>query len=358
MIAKKIIIMAGGSGGHVFPGLTIARYLIKKGWHVNWIGTKNSIESKIVPKYGIKMHFIRIKGLRNANLKNLFYSPIYILRSYYNIKKIIKNWAPDIVLGMGGYVSGPGGIAAWHSNTPLIIHEQNKIAGMTNRWLSKISTKNIQAHPGTLKNAIAVGNPVCESIIKIPIPIKRFQNRQGFLRILVLGGSQGASILNRVLPEAFALLKEKCIIWHQTGNNELEKTKKKYKKFGLSKCFITCFIENIASAYEWADIIISRSGALTVSEITIVGLAAIFIPYPHKDKQQHRNAEELEAIGAAKIIDQSNFNTLLIVNILNSLNRKTLLIMAEKAFSLGMRNATKNIFNIINKMSKKNIDFI
>lgn len=353
MIDKKIIIMAGGSGGHVFPGLTIARYLIKKGWHVNWIGTKNSIESEIIPKYGIKIHFIKIKGLRNANLKNLIYSPIYILRAYYCVKKIIKNWSPNIILGMGGYVSGPGGIAAWKSNIPLIIHEQNKITGITNYWLSKVSTQNIQAHPGTLKNAIVVGNPVCESIIKVPTPIKRFKNREGLLRILVIGGSKGSSILNHILPEVFFLLKEKIIIWHQTGNHELEQTKKKYKKFGLNQYFITCFIKNIASAYEWADIIICRAGALTVSEISIVGLAAIFIPYPHKDKQQHRNAEDLAAIGAAQIIDQSNFNTVSIFNILNSLNRNKLLIMAEKALSLGVRNTTKNIFNIINNIYKK-----
>lgn len=353
MIKKKIIIMAGGSGGHVFPGLTIARYLIKKGWCVNWIGTNNSIESRIIPKYGIKIHFIKIQGLRNTNLKNLIYSPIYILHAYYNITKIIKNWSPDIVLGMGGYVSGPGGISAWRCNVPLIIHEQNKIAGITNYLLSKISTKNIQAYPNTLSNAIVVGNPVCDSIMNVPIPIKRFQNRTGPLRILVLGGSQGSSILNHILPKVFFLLKEKCIIWHQTGNNELEKIKKKYKKLGLHTFCITCFIDNIASAYEWADIVICRSGALTVSEISIVGLSAIFIPYPHQDKQQHLNAKDLETIGAATIIDQSNFNTISVVNILNLLNREKLLIMAEKAFSLGIRNATKHIFNIIDKISKK-----
>ncbi|WP_425619774.1 undecaprenyldiphospho-muramoylpentapeptide beta-N-acetylglucosaminyltransferase [Buchnera aphidicola] len=353
MISKKIIIMAGGSGGHIFPGLTIARYLIKKGWSVNWIGTKNSIESEIIPKYDIKIHFIKIQGLRNANLKKIIFSPIYILRACYQINQIIKNWSPNIILGMGGYVSGPGGIAAWQSNIPLIIHEQNKIAGITNYWLSKISTQNIQAYVGALKHAIVVGNPVCESIINTPKPIERFKNRIGFLRILVIGGSQGASILNHILPEAFFLLKKQIVVWHQTGKNELEQTKKKYKKLGLDHVLITSFIKNMADAYQWADIIICRSGALTVSEISIVGLAAIFIPYPHKDKQQHRNAEDLERVGAAKIIDQSNLNTISIVNILNTLTRKKLLIMAEKAFSLGVRDATKNIFNIINNISKQ-----
>ncbi|QCI20946.1 undecaprenyldiphospho-muramoylpentapeptide beta-N-acetylglucosaminyltransferase [Buchnera aphidicola (Hyperomyzus lactucae)] len=353
MISKKIIIMAGGSGGHVFPGLTIARYLITKGWSVNWIGTKNKIESQIIPQYGIKIHFIKIKGLRNASLKNLICSPIYILRSYYQIKKIIKNWSPNIILGMGGYVSGPGGIAAWSSRIPFILHEQNKIAGITNRWLSKISTKNIQASPGALTNAEVVGNPVCQSIINIPLPTNRFQNRKGPLRVLVIGGSQGASILNYVLPKVSFILQEKIIIWHQTGNYEFQKTKRKYEKYGLKKQLIHCFINNIALAYEWADIVICRSGALTVSEISIVGLAAIFIPYPHKDKQQHYNAQDLEKIGAAKIIDQSRFKTSLIVNMLDSLNREKLFVMAEKAYSLGVRDSTIKISNIINNITKK-----
>jgi len=353
MINKKIIIMAGGSGGHVFPGLTIARYLIKKGWSVNWIGTKNGIESKIIPKYGIKIHYIKIKGLRNTSLKNLILSPIYILRAYYNIKKIIKNWSPDIILGLGGYVSGPGGIAAWNCRIPLILHEQNKIAGITNQWLSKISIKNMQAYPGVLRNAEVVGNPVCEKIINIPSPMNRFKNREGLLRVLVIGGSQGSSILNQILPEVSLVLKEKIIIWHQTGFKELEKTKKKYEKFQLNQYKISCFIKNISAAYQWADIIICRSGALTVSEISIVGLAAIFVPYPHKDQHQHRNAKDLESIGAAKIIDQSKFNTKLLVNLLNSLNRDTLFLMAKKAYSLGIRDSILNIFNIINNISKK-----
>lgn len=353
MNSKKIIIMAGGTGGHVFPGLCIANYLMKKGWDVKWIGTENNIESKIVPEHGIKIYFIKIRGIRNSNLKNLIFSPIYILRSYFKIKKIIKNWSPDVVLGMGGYVSGPGGLAAWNSNIPLIIHEQNKISGITNQLLSKISTKNMQAFSGTLENADIVGNPVRENIMKIPPPHKRFKNRKGPLRVLVVGGSQGASILNEVLPEVSCSLKDKIIIWHQVGNYELEKTKKKYDKFGFKKYFLNCFIKNIDSAYAWADIIICRSGALTVSEISIVGLASIFIPYPHKDKQQHHNAKDLERIGSARIIDQSCFNSKLIIRILKSFKREDLLTMAEKAYSLGIRDSTLKIFKIIHKINNK-----
>ncbi|QCI18203.1 undecaprenyldiphospho-muramoylpentapeptide beta-N-acetylglucosaminyltransferase [Buchnera aphidicola (Aphis nasturtii)] len=353
MSSKKIIIIAGGSGGHVFPAITIARYLIKHGWNVNWIGTRNKIESDIVPKHNIKIHFIQINGLRNANLKTLISAPIHIFKSYWKIKKIINSYLPNIILGMGGYVSGPGGIAAWTSKIPFILHEQNKIPGLTNQLLSKISTKNMQAFPGSLPNAEIVGNPVREDIINIPAPINRFKNRSGPLRILIIGGSQGASIFNSILPKISFFLKSKIVIWHQTGKNELEKTKKKYQKYGLYEHIINAFIEDIASAYTWADVIISRSGALTISEITTVGLGAIFIPYPHKDQQQLLNAQDLEDNGAAKIINQSAFNINVILKILNSLNRKKLLVMAEKAFSLRVGNSTKKIFKIIQNISKK-----
>lgn len=347
MNSKKIIIIAGGSGGHVFPGLAIAKYLIKKGWNVNWIGTKNKIESKIIPKNNIKIHFIKITGLRNTNLKNLILSPINILNSYFEIKKIIKNWMPNVILGMGGYVSGPGGLAAWSSKIPFILHEQNKIAGITNRFLSKISTKNMQAFSGTLINAEVVGNPIREEIINIPPPSERFKNREGPLRILIIGGSQGASIFNKILPKISFFLKEKIIIWHQSGKNDFQITTEKYKKYSSSKHIVNSFIENIDEAYKWADLIISRSGALTVSEISIAGLGAIFIPYPHKDKQQYLNAQELKNIGAAIIIEQSKFTIKLILKILNSLNRKKLFIMAEKSYSLGIRNSTSKISKII-----------
>ncbi|CAL4321279.1 UDP-N-acetylglucosamine--N-acetylmuramyl-(pentapeptide) pyrophosphoryl-undecaprenol N-acetylglucosamine transferase [Buchnera aphidicola (Protaphis terricola)] len=353
MHSKKIIIIAGGSGGHVFPAITIANYLIKHGWKINWIGTKNKIESEIVPKFNIKMHFIDIYGLKNANLKTLIFSPIYMLKSYFKIKKIIQNYLPDIVLGMGGYVSGPGGIAAWSLKIPFILHEQNKIPGMTNKLLSKISTKNMQAFKGALPNAEVVGNPVREDIIKISSPQHRFKNRLGPLRILIIGGSQGASIFNNILPKISYFLKSKVSIWHQVGKNELEKTKKKYKRYSSYQHKITSFIDNIASAYAWADLIISRSGALTVSEIITVGIGAIFIPYPHKDKQQLLNAQDLKKNGAAKIIEQNQFNIEIILKILNSLDRKKLLIMAEKAFSLRTENSIIKIFKIINNISKK-----
>ncbi|QCI24304.1 undecaprenyldiphospho-muramoylpentapeptide beta-N-acetylglucosaminyltransferase [Buchnera aphidicola (Muscaphis stroyani)] len=353
MICKKIIIMAGGSGGHVFPGLSIACDLIKKGWEIHWIGKKNSIESKVIPKYGIKITFINIKGFINADFTTLISLPVRLLFSYFKVKKVIKDWSPDVILGMGGYVSGPGAIAAWNLKIPLIIHEQNKVAGITNKFLSKISTKNIQAFSGTLKNAIVSGNPIRENIVKIPKPIHRFKNRKGPLRILIMGGSQGSLILNKILPKVCFLLKKKITIWHQIGNFSIKKIEKKYNQYGFYNYKIDNFIEHINLAYRWADLIICRSGALTVSEISVVGLAAIFIPYPHKDKQQYLNALELHSIGAAQIVDQLKLNARIIVQIIQKLNRKKLLIMSKKAYSLGVRNSALKISSIISKIANQ-----
>ncbi|WP_422667156.1 cell division protein FtsW [Buchnera aphidicola] len=351
IINKKIIILAGGSGGHIFPGLAIAKKLIKQGWKVKWIGTENHIEAQLIPQNNIKIHFIKIYGLRNANFLKLIMSPMYILYSCYKIKKIIRYWSPNIILGMGGYVSGPGGLAAWLSGIPLIIHEQNTVAGLTNQFLSKISTKNTQAFSGTLINGEIVGNPVRESIINIPLPKYRFKYRTGPLRLLITGGSQGSHILNNILPKISILLKNKFIIWHQIGNNPIESIQQKYDKNSLYKHKITNFIKNIDSAYSWADLIICRSGALTVSEISIIGLAAIFIPYPHKDQHQYLNALELKNIGAAIIINEEQFNINIIINILRSLDRKKLFYMAEKARLLGIRNSTSKITNIIENIN-------
>jgi UDP-N-acetylglucosamine--N-acetylmuramyl-(pentapeptide) pyrophosphoryl-undecaprenol N-acetylglucosamine transferase len=353
MTIKKIIIIAGGSGGHVFPGLAIAMHLIKKGWNIKWIGTRDRIESKLVPKHGIDINFINIQGLRNATLKTILCLPINVINAIYNIRKIIKIWSPDIALTMGGYVSGPGGLAAWCSQIPLLIHEQNQVPGLTNQWLSRISTKNMQAFSGTLKDAKTVGNPIFKNIINIPSPKYRFENRIGPLRILVVGGSQGASILNDTLPKVSKILKNKIIIWHQVGSLDFKKITMRYRQLGVNNVYcITDFIDDMAVAYKWADLIICRSGALTVSEISVVGLAAIFVPYPHKDQQQYKNAKNLKNIGAAKIINQSVFNTELIVKLLHSLTREKLFDMAKKAYSLGIRDSTEKISEIIYKTIK------
>nr|BET44644.1 MAG: undecaprenyldiphospho-muramoylpentapeptide beta-N-acetylglucosaminyltransferase [Candidatus Aschnera chinzeii] len=356
-ITKRLIIMGGGTGGHIFSGLEIAKYLIQRGWEVSWLGAYNKMESIIVPRYKIKINFINISALRNKNIIKQLLSIITIIKAIKEAKSIIQKKQPNIVLGMGGYVSGPGGIAAWLCNIPLVIHEQNAIVGLTNRWLSKIAKHILQAFPNTIDKAYTVGNPVRQKIIQLPSPKIRYTNRTGAIRILVLGGSQGSNILNKIFPQISSKLTRKVIIWHQTGLKESSKTKFLYKKFYNSfvKYKINTFINNIDKAYLWADIAICRSGALTVSEISAVGLAAIFVPFAnHKDQQQYFNALPLAKINAAKIIKESKNLIQSLINILNNISRYHLLEMAKKAQTLFIPNTVINIETILNNIIKTN----
>lgn len=347
---KTVMIMAGGSGGHIFPGLSIARHLIKDGYNVVWLGALNSIESKLVPDYGIDIKFIQIQGLRGKKIYRKFFVLLYaFFLSLFQALKIIRFWKPDIVLGMGGYVSGPGGLAAWLCGIPLIIHEQNKVIGLTNWFLSFFAKKVLQGFPkSVVQRAIIVGNPVRSAILSIPDPIDRWKNRIGPIRVLVMGGSQGAHVFNLIMPKIARKFSDKLVIWHQSGKKDFKNVIKSYQKIKKNHYRIESFIKNIDKAYEWADLVISRSGALTVSEIACAGLPAIFIPFPfHQDRQQYWNAIALERIGAAKIIEQRAFTIHYISMILESLNRKTLLDMANRAKSLAIPNATQLVTRII-----------
>ncbi|XBC38369.1 MAG: undecaprenyldiphospho-muramoylpentapeptide beta-N-acetylglucosaminyltransferase [Buchnera aphidicola (Floraphis choui)] len=346
MNKKKIIIMAGGTGGHIFPGLVVANELIKKGWNVFWLGTPHRIEAEIITKSKIPIEFINIHAIK----KNFFSIIKYILqmfRALYQAKLIIKKIEPDIILGMGGYISLPGGLISFLYKIPLLIHEQNRTAGLSNKILSKLSTKIMQAFPQTILNAKTVGNPLRKEITNLPNPNDRFKNRKGPLRILVIGGSQGATIFNYIIPKTIYNLKSKILFWHQVGKNNKDKTLKYYKKLKVYPYKITTFIKDISKAYNWADIIICRSGALTVSEIQYIGLPAIFIPFPHKDKHQYWNAYPLKLKGGAIIIEQNYFSTNKIVEILSTINRKKIIEMAKNLYSQSNTNSTTNIVNVI-----------
>lgn len=346
---KKIMIIAGGSGGHVFPGLSIAQFLLQNGYNVVWLGTTSHIESELVPLYGIDIKFIPIRGWRG---KKIYQKAIvllcYVMLSMYQSLKIIRYWKPDIVLSMGGYVSGPGSIMAWLYGVPIIIHEQNRVIGLTNRYLLSFAKTVLQGFPNTIPHAITVGNPIRCTILSIPDPKNRWKDRTGPIRILVVGGSQGANIFNKIIPKVAKKLANKLIIWHQSGKTELNDVIKSYQKIEKSYYKIESFIDNIAQAYSWADLVISRSGALTVSEIACVGLPAIFVPFVyHKDHHQYYNAIPMEEIGAAKIIEEKKFTIDYVSIILESLNRKILLDMAKRAKTLAISNATQLVFNVI-----------
>lgn len=346
---KTIMIIAGGSGGHVFPGLSVAQLLMKSGYHVVWMGTSKNIESKLVPLYGIDIKFIRIKSWRGRKIyKKVIILFFFILFSMYQSLKIIKYWKPDIVLSMGGYVSGPSSIAVWLCGIPLIIHEQNTVIGLTNRYLSYFATVKLQGFPNTISNAITVGNPIRSEILSLPDPNDRWKSRHGPIRVLVLGGSQGAKIFNKIVPKIAEKLNNKLIIWHQSGIKGFKDVQEAYQKIKNNRHKIDAFIDNISQAYSWADLVISRSGALTVSEIACVGLAAIFVPFTyHKDNQQYSNADLMVQMGAAKIIEEEKFTIDYISKVLKSVNRQKLLDMAKRAKKMAIFNSTQLVVKTV-----------
>jgi UDP-N-acetylglucosamine--N-acetylmuramyl-(pentapeptide) pyrophosphoryl-undecaprenol N-acetylglucosamine transferase len=328
---KRLMVMAGGTGGHVFPGLAVAKKLQQQGWEIRWLGTADRMEAELVPKHGIDIDFIRVKGIRGLGLARLIKAPFQVVNAILQARAHFKRFRPDVVLGMGGYVSGPGGVAAWTMGIPVVLHEQNAVAGLTNQWLARIATLVFQAFPGAFPTAKVVGNPVREDVSTLAEPQVRMSNRQGPIRILVMGGSQGAQILNRTLPITMGLLDKAFEIHHQVGKNNAAEVEALYQQHQVSGYTVCEFIDDVAGAYEWADVIVCRSGALTVSEVSAAGLGAIFIPFMHKDRQQALNADHLVASGAAKMIEQPELTAEKLAALISSLDRPTLLQMAVKS---------------------------
>ncbi|MGC7560607.1 undecaprenyldiphospho-muramoylpentapeptide beta-N-acetylglucosaminyltransferase [Pasteurella sp. PK-2025] len=347
---KKLLVMAGGTGGHVFPAIAVAQHLQKQGWEICWLGTKDRMEAQLVPKHGIPIQFIQISGLRGKGLTALLKAPFAIFRAILQARKIIKTYQPNAVLGMGGYVSGPGGIAAKLCGVPVILHEQNAVAGLTNSWLAKIAKRVLQAFPNAFPQAEVVGNPVREALFLTPPPEQRFAERVGKLRVLVVGGSQGANVLNMTLPEVVAKLADKLEVRHQVGQGALEKIRALYPQHVSVN--VTEFIDDMAQAYAWADIVICRSGALTVSELAAVGTPAIFVPFQHKDQQQYLNAKYLADVGAAKIIQQKDLNPDALIQLLNQFDRRILLEMALKAKAKATPFSAQRVADVIIEEAK------
>ncbi|CAH0527078.1 undecaprenyldiphospho-muramoylpentapeptide beta-N-acetylglucosaminyltransferase [Vibrio hippocampi] len=349
---KRLMVMAGGTGGHVFPGLSVAKRLQQEGWEIRWLGTADRMEADLVPKYGIEIDFIKVKGLRGQSLAKLISAPWQILNAVLQARKHLKHWQPDAVLGMGGYVSGPGGLAAWTLGIPVILHEQNGVAGLTNKWLSKIATKVFQAFPGAFANAEVVGNPVRQDLLTLDSPQQRFADRQGPIRILVMGGSQGARILNQTLPEVMALLGRDYQILHQVGAGNQQQVEADYQQKQITTAEVTEFIDDVAQAYTWADIVICRSGALTVSELAAVGLGAIFIPFMHKDRQQALNGDYLVEKNAAYMIEQSELTAEKLASQIQQLNRQQLQTLAENAKAAAKPEADIQVAQAIKELTK------
>lgn len=342
--------MAGGTGGHIFPALALAHYLQAKGWDVQWMGTKAGLEADIVPKHQIPLHFISVQGLRGTGVIRLLKAPFYLLLALMQALKVLLSIKPTLVVGMGGFVSGPGGVAAWLLRRPLVICEQNAIAGFTNECLSRLATKVLEGFPHSFKGtkkAVYTGNPVREVFLKAKVPSVRFSNRTGPIRLLIVGGSRGALALNTLTPEAIQLLPEdkRPEVWHQAGGNRDEQTRKAYEKAGVV-ARVEPFIDDMVAAYEWADLVLCRSGALTVAELSAVGVGSILVPYPYAvDNHQWHNGRFLEQAGAAVLISQKDLTPKRLSQELSQKfeGRGHLQIMAEAAYEVAKRDALTEI---------------
>jgi UDP-N-acetylglucosamine--N-acetylmuramyl-(pentapeptide) pyrophosphoryl-undecaprenol N-acetylglucosamine transferase len=348
-----VLIMAGGTGGHVFPALAVARVLRARGVPVVWLGAPNSMESRLVPANGFPIEWIRVRGIRGKGALAWLRAPISILSAVLQATGVLRRVRPRAVLGAGGFVSGPGGIAAWLLRVPLLIHEQNAIAGMTNRWLARVATQVLEGFPGSFGTGTAarcIGNPVRADIAAAPEPAQRFSGRGGPAAVLVLGGSQGARRLNRLVPEALALLAPpvRPRVRHQTGEHNLQETRAAYAQAGV-EAEVLPFIDDMAAAYTWADLAICRAGALTIGELQAVGLGALLVPFPASvDDHQTRNAEVMVRIGAGVIVQERDLDAVSLAHLIAELtaDRSRLLRMAQAARSTAVTDAAGKLADI------------
>ena len=345
-----ILVMAGGTGGHVYPALAVANALKAHSRDVVWLGTHRGLESRVVPAAGIDIEWISVKGLRRKGLLAALIAPLQISWALLQSLRVIFRRRPAAVLGMGGFVSGPGGVAAWLTRRPLVIHEQNAAAGLTNRLLARLARVVLQAFPGSFNSSVTaetVGNPVREDIAAVAPPAERYAGRTGPLRLLVLGGSQGALALNTTVPAALAILPaaDRPVVRHQCGSATIDVTREAYAAAGVD-AELEPFIEDMAAAYGWADIVVCRAGALTVAELCAVGLPALFVPYPGAvDDHQTANARPMADAGAAVIIDQSMLSDEVLAGQLRQwlTDRRQLLSKAERAHGLDTPDALSRI---------------
>ncbi len=307
-MGKRIVIMAGGTGGHVFPALAVALFLKNEGWDVSWIGTQKGMESKVVPAHDIEIDWLSVAGIRGKGITSKVQNVMRLCRSFGQVFKIFRQRKPDVVIGFGGYVAGPGGLMAALLRIPLVIHEQNRVPGTTNRLLVNRANKVLEAFPESFADNVDAeftGNPLRTNFVNLPETALWTEEPNRNFRILVVGGSQGAKILNDTVPSVIAQLKNVDVV-HQTGAAALDMVAQHYKDLSNEMKAVD-FINDIAASYQWADMIICRSGAMTVSEVAAAGLPAIFIPLPHAiDDHQTANAKYLTDAGAGILLAQSN----------------------------------------------------
>ena len=347
------MVMAGGTGGHIFPALAVAHALHDAGWRVVWLGNPEGMEARLVPQHGFEMVNLKFAALRGKGLLRKLLLPFNLLRGFWQALKAIRQVKPNVVLGMGGYITFPGGMMAALTGVPLVLHEQNSVAGLANKVLAGVADRIVTGFPEVLAKSLWAGNPVRPEIARMAPPAERFAERTGALRVLIIGGSLGAQALNEIVPKGFALLgaSDQPQIVHQAGEKHIEALKANYAAVGVQAHCVS-FIDDMAGAYEWADLVICRAGALTVAELAAAGVASILVPFPHAvDDHQTGNARFLVNVGGAVLLPQNEMTPESIALIRNY-SRGQLLEMAEKARSVAKPDATEEVANICAESAK------
>lgn len=364
-VVRTVMIMAGGTGGHVYPGLAVAQALRAAGWRIVWLGTHAGLEAKLVPTQGIEMAWLKFGGVRGKGLLRMVWLPMQIILAFIQSARAIFKHRPDVVLGLGGYTAFPGGMMASLFNRPLVIHEQNSIAGLTNRLLACLADKVLVAFPGAFQGpkdkpipcgkvaAQCCGNPVRAEIAALPVPAERLQHRAGNLRVLVVGGSLGAQALNEAVPQALKLIDaaRRPEVVHQAGMRHLAQLQANYAASDVN-VEVVAFIDDMAARYAWCDVVICRAGALTIAELAAAGVASVLVPYPHAvDDHQTTNAFFLSAAGAAVLLPQSELTPQRLAQLLGEFTREKLMTMAQRARALTKPDATRVVAQVCMEMA-------
>lgn len=345
MTQKCALVMAGGTGGHIFPGLAVAEALREAGWRVHWLGAPDSMESQLVPPRGFAFETVAFGGVRGKGLMTLAFLPLKLLRAFWQSLQVVRRVQPDVVLGLGGYITFPGGMMASLWGKPLVLHEQNSVAGLANKVLAQVADRVFTAFPGVFKTGQWVGNPLRQGFTQQASPAERFAGRTGPLRVLVVGGSLGAKALNDIVPQALALMPEatRPQVIHQSGAKQIEALRANYAAAGV-QAELTPFIDDTAAAFAQADLVICRAGASTVTELAAVGVAALFVPFPFAvDDHQTTNAQFLVAQGGGWLVPQAELTAQNLAERLTALSRDTLQDVAQKAHAQKKTNATREV---------------
>ncbi len=345
MSGKTALVMAGGTGGHIFPGLAVAEALRAAGWQVHWIGAPGSMESRLVPPRGFAFEQIAFSGVRGKGPLTLALLPMRLLRAFWQSVQVLRRVRPQVVLGFGGYITFPAGLMAVLLGRPLVLHEQNSVAGLVNKVLAQVSDRSFTAFPEVLKIAEWIGNPLRPAFLAQPVPAARFAGRSGPLRLLVVGGSLGAKALNDTVPQALALIPaaERPVVVHQSGEKQIDALRAAYAQAGV-EATLTPFIDDTAQAFADADVVVCRAGASTVTEIAAVGAAAVFVPFPSAvDDHQTTNARFLSDAGAAWLLPQPQLGAAGLAQLLQSLTRSELQARADKALALRRTGAVETM---------------